>query len=207
MIVGTKRCLREADGPVERAELRRPRSLRVESWSPWGPLGRRPCALQEPEEHKRDMVSSDHLIKFFIVMMEINRSMVAGIELGETVFFLKKHQIARCFVSKQWRFPCNRRRGGGGRWCGDIYIYIYIYIPHLRPNTLHKRDMPQYWNDFRIVHFTERYRSRLDGTKKSVDATTPWHKKTTHTWLQQKSVKDVKIGGYWCSTAKGKTVP
>ena len=46
-----RRSLR--DGPVERAELRRRRSLRMERWSPLGALGRRPCVVQEPEDHKR----------------------------------------------------------------------------------------------------------------------------------------------------------
>ena len=46
-------CLREADGPLRRAELRRQRSLRVERWSPRGALGCRSCAVQEPEGHKR----------------------------------------------------------------------------------------------------------------------------------------------------------
>ena len=28
---------------------------RVERSSPWGALGRRPCAVQEPEDHKRNL--------------------------------------------------------------------------------------------------------------------------------------------------------
>ena len=30
-----------------------------------------------------------------------------------------------------------------------------------------KRDLKLYWLDFKIVHFTERHRSRFDGTKNS----------------------------------------
>ena len=40
-------------GPLSGAQLQRWRSLRVERWSPWGVLGCRPCAVQEPEDHKR----------------------------------------------------------------------------------------------------------------------------------------------------------
>ena len=46
MIVRTEKVLREAGGPVNR---------RVERWSPLGALGRRPCAVQEPEDHKRQI--------------------------------------------------------------------------------------------------------------------------------------------------------
>ena len=46
-----RRCLREADWPVGRAELPRSRSLPVVS--PRGSLGRRSCAVREPEDHKR----------------------------------------------------------------------------------------------------------------------------------------------------------
>ena len=61
VIMGTEKgCLREADAPVERAELRRRRSLRLEKWSPVGALGRRPCAAREAEDHKRSKIGGGH---------------------------------------------------------------------------------------------------------------------------------------------------
>ena len=50
-----------------------------------------------------------------------------------------------------------------------------------RPKMQITRDMTLCWKDFRIVHFTERHRSRLDGTKNSAHATTQLQKKTIHT--------------------------
>ena len=58
-----------------------------------------------------------------------------------------------------------------------------------------KRDTTKNWNDFRIVHFTEHHRPRLDGTENAAHATTHLQKKIIHTCLRHRSVKDVKIVG------------
>ena len=66
--------------------------------------------------------------------------------------------------------------------------------------------MTLFENDFRIVQFKESHSSRLDGTKLSAHTTTKFQKKIIHTCATQKSVKYVKIVGYWYSTAKVQTV-
>ena len=53
----------------------------------------------------------------------------------------------------------------------------------------------------------ENHCSRLDAMEHSAHTVTKLQKKTIHTWLQQKRVKDVNFVGCWYSTAKGKKVP
>ena len=81
------------------------------------------------------------------------------------------------------------------------------HAAHVAAKRQIKRDITRFWHDFKIVQLTERHRSRLDGAKNSAHATTQIQKKTIHTRLQQKSVKDVKTVGYWYSTAKGENGP
>ena len=78
--------------------------------------------------------------------------------------------------------------------------------PHCGYKGKWKRDMTLFGNDFRIVQFKESHSSRLDGTKLSAHTSTKFQKKIIHTCAPQKSIKDVKIVGYWYSTAKVQSV-
>ena len=66
--------------------------------------------------------------------------------------------------------------------------------------------MTLFGNDFRIDLFSKSHSSRLDGMKHSAHTTTKFQKKIIHTCAPQKSIKYVKIVGYWYSTAKVQTV-
>ena len=74
--------------------------------------------------NRMEMVSIYHLIKFIFNMADINKWVVASIELGCTVIFLFIPKLRR-FLFEAMTIPCDRREVQTPH-----YICVHLHIPH-----------------------------------------------------------------------------
>ena len=122
MIVGTEKVLWEAGGSVKQTGG---------NWSPWGALGRRPCAVQEPEDHKRITANGEVQTKEEATVLSqrigFNRDSEAPRRHAGSSLTCKTLRRSRIFPRvDQWSIPYHILKGRRIQCNTENYVPIVV---------------------------------------------------------------------------------